>query len=142
MIEFVLAYTVLFPIILGTYQFGHGMMAYNELVNAVRTGARYASLRTYDSANETPSAAFENAVKNMTVYGNVDGTGSPVCKGLQTSQVDVKPSFFQGGVNREVPVSMTVAINGYQLNTFLRTFTLRRPSARFIYSGRWAPPLN
>jgi len=77
MLEFALGTLILVPVFAGTFQFGYTFFVYNNLDTAVRGGARYASLRSYDSATSTPSSAFSTAVKNMVVYGNSAGTGNP-----------------------------------------------------------------
>ena len=64
MVEFTVATSVLIPLFLGGWAFGFTFYQYVQLENAVRSGARYASLRTYDSATSTPSSAFLTAVQN------------------------------------------------------------------------------
>ena len=65
MIEFALSFFLIFGFFAGTFQFGYMFYAYNTLVNAVRDGARYASLKPYDSASATPSSGFQTAVQNQ-----------------------------------------------------------------------------
>src|SRR5437899_6024109 len=84
MLEFALAAGILFPAFVGTFQFGYTFYIYNNLSTAVRGGARYASMQSYDSASSTPSDPFATAVKNVVVYGNSAGTGDPVVSGLGT----------------------------------------------------------
>jgi Flp pilus assembly protein TadG len=134
LIEFALAFGVLFPILTGTFQFGYAFFVYNELQNAVRQGARYAALKTYDSNSTTPSAAFLASVRNAVVYGDPAGGQIPVAKSLTPSNVNVTVTFTNGA-----PEMMTVSIQNYTLDAFLRTFTLNRPSASFSYVGVYAP---
>ena len=134
LIEFALAFGFLFPLLTGTFQFGYAFFVYNELQNAVRQGARYAAFKTYDSSSATPSTAFSNSVKNSVVYGNPAGGSIPVAKSLTTSNVNLTVTFANG-----VPDIMTVSIQNYTLDAFLRTFTLHRPSASFSYVGVYAP---
>src|SRR4051812_15472703 len=89
MIEFAVATGILVPAFIGTFQFGYTFHIYNNLNSAVRGGARYASMQSYDSGSSTPSMAFSTAVKNMVVYGNSAGTGNPVALGLTTANVQV-----------------------------------------------------
>lgn len=134
LIEFALAFCFLFPLLAGTFQFGYAFFIYNELQNAVRQGARYAAFKTYDSASATPSTAFTNAVKNAVVYGSPSGGTTPVVPSLGTSNVNLTVTFAGG-----VPDVMTVSIQNYTLDAFIRTFTLSKPSASFSYVGRYAP---
>ena len=134
LIEFALAFGFLFPLLTGTFQFGYAFFLYNQLQNAVRQGARFAALKTYDSASTTPSTAFLDSVRNAVVFGNPAGGSIPVAKSLTTSNVTLNVTFSNG-----VPNMMTVSIQNYTLDALLRTFTLNRPSASFSYVGVYAP---
>ncbi len=72
-LEFAVASSILVPLFAGVFQFGYTLYVYNSLDSAVRGGARYASLRAYDSATAAPSAAFSKAVGNMVVYASNPG---------------------------------------------------------------------
>ncbi len=101
----------------------------------MRGGARYASLRAYDSANATPSPAFSKAVGNMVVYGNPDGTGNSVAPRLSVANVEVLPTM-----NGAAPESVTVRITGYAVDAVFATFPFNgKPSVTFPYSGTPAP---
>src|SRR5437879_12409267 len=108
LLEFAIAASVLVPLFTGTFQFGYTLYVYNNLQSAVRGGARYASMRSYDSATATPSSGFSTAVKNMVVYGNPDGSGQPVSRGLTASNVQIKQNMHGAA-----PDSITVQITGY-----------------------------
>jgi len=135
LIEFALAFPLIFLLMGGTFQFGYAFYVYNQLQNAVRSGARYASLRSYDSSTATPSAAYLTAVRNMTVYGAPEGGSKPVVSGLSPGAVGVQVTFSDG-----VPSVMTVAIN--QFETSVAVATMRwagKPASSFRYQGRFAP---
>ena len=102
-IEFALTFLLLVVIVSGTFEFGYAFFAYNTLINAVREGSRYASLRPYDSATSTPTTAFDAAVKNFVVYGNPAGGSTPILRGLSTSHVQLSV-VAQGGVPGQVTV--------------------------------------
>jgi hypothetical protein len=134
-LEFAVATTILVPVFAGTFQFGYTLYVYNNLDSAVRGGARYASLRAYDAASATPSAAFSSAVKNMVVYGNPAGTGQPVAQGLSVSNVEIVPNM-----NGAAPESITVRITGYTVDAIFSWFTFNgKPAATFPYLGTPAP---
>jgi Flp pilus assembly protein TadG len=136
MVEFAVAFSVLFPLLYGTFQFGLAFFRYNILESAVRSGARYASYRTYDSATTTPSAAYTDAVKRMVIYGDPAGGATPLSPGLGMANVRVTMTFTSG-----VPRQVTVALEGYPLNVLFRTYTISRPAITFPYIGRYAPPV-
>src|SRR5579864_9057831 len=89
MIEFAIGAGVLTSIFAGTFQFGYTFYQYNLLKNAVGYGARYASLRNYDSSSSTPSDAFKQAIQNMVVYGDPGGGSNPIAPHLATSNVNL-----------------------------------------------------
>ena len=134
MVEFAISFGFIFPLLYGTFQFGLSFLNYNELVNAVRAGARYASYRTYDSATSTPSAAFRDAVRNVVVYGNPGGGTTPTFAGIRPSNVDVRATF-----ENNVPVAVTVAISGFDMNVAMADVRLNKPEVTFPYTGRFAP---
>lgn len=117
MLEFALAFMMLFGFFAGIFQFGYTFYAYNTLVNAVRQGARYASGRPHD-------AGFENAVQNQVVYGNPSppAGAKPMLDGLTTGNVAV----------RFTSTEVTVAITKFQINAVFSTITLSdRPKISF-----------
>ena len=137
-IEFALSFLVLFSIFTGTFEFGYAFYAYNTLVNAVREGARYASLKPYDSATSTPSTGFNTAVQNMVVYANPNppNGATPILRGLSTSNVNVSVL-----VNGSAPVQMTVSVSNFSLDAVFGTITLNgKPSVSFPYLGIPTPP--
>jgi len=134
-IEFAMSWAVLVPVFAGTFQYGYTFLVYDTLQSAVRGGARYASMRTYDSSNSTPSTAFTTAVRNMVVYGNTAGTGSPVVSGLGVANVEVVPTMVGA-----IPQTMTVRITNFSVNAIFATTTFNsKPSTTFSYTGRPAP---
>lgn len=135
MIEFAIGAGVLTSIFAGTFQFGYTFYQYNLLKNAVSDGARYACLRTYDSSTSTPSAAFQQAVQNMVVYGDPAGGASPVAPNLSTSNVNLNVTFSNG-----VPTAMTVSITSYTIGAVFGTTTLtNKPSVTYAYQGIFSP---
>ncbi len=135
MIEFALSFAILVPVFLGTYEFGYAFYIYNEMQTAVRGGARYASLRTYDSATSTPSEAFVVAVQNMVVYGDPSGGAQPVVPGLAPENVTVTVSFESG-----IPRRVTVGINDFQANAVVDMLEFStKPRVTVPYTGRFDP---
>jgi len=135
MLELAFSTSILIPAFAGTFQYGYTFYVYNSLNSAIRGGARYASMRTYDSATTTPSTAFSTAVKNMVVYGNIEGTGTPVTLGLTTANVEIVPNM-----NGSVPETITVRITNYKVGAVFGSITFNaKPSTAFPYTGTYAP---
>ena len=82
-----------------TAEFGRYFYEYSTLAKASRVGARYLSTAYVTAADDT-------AAKNIVVYGNTAGTGTPILTGLTTDNVQV---IRQGGVPA-VPETVTIQI--------------------------------
>jgi Flp pilus assembly protein TadG len=135
LIEFALSFAFLLTVLTGVFQFGYAFYQYNYLESAVQAGARYGSLRVYDSSTSTPSAAYLTAVRNMVVYSDPTGGALPVVRGLTPAKVAVTITF-----ERNVPRQVTVAILNYQIDAIFAAMTLNnKPKAAFPYLGRYAP---
>jgi len=135
LIELAVVMGILGPILAGVFQFGYTLFVYNNLESAVRGGARYASMRSYDSSSSAPSSDYSAAVKNMVIYGNPDGTGQPIAPGLSTANVEILANM-----NGAVPESITVEITGYKVDAVFTSFTFSgKPSKTFPYTGTPEP---
>ena len=137
MVEFALSATLLTSVFLGVFQFGYSLYQYNELVNAVRAGTRYASLQKISNAgNGVLSSGYTDAVRNMVVYGSPTGGTTPVVPGLTTGNVQVQVGFD----TRFVPRSVTVRVTSYQINAVVRTFTVtNKPVFTMPFFGQYCP---
>jgi Flp pilus assembly protein TadG len=69
-------------------EFGRYFYEYTTLAKSARVGARYLSGKAVNATEDTKA-------KNLVVYGNAAGTGSPVLTGLTTANVVITRS---GGV--------------------------------------------
>jgi Flp pilus assembly protein TadG len=135
MLEFAMGASIMAAVFAGTFQFGYTFYQYNMLKNATNAGARYASLRSYDSSTTTPSNAFQTAVQNMVLYGDPSGGSAPIAPGLSASNVNLQVTFTNG-----VPSAMTVAINAYTISgVFGNSNLTNKPGATYPYVGIYAP---
>lgn len=100
LVEFAISATVFLTAMFGVLEFGRAVWAHNALTDAARRGARYATLNTSASSAQ---------VKNVVVYGNPEGTGSPMLNNLGAANVDVSYSGF--GLNAG---TVSVSITNYQ----------------------------
>lgn len=135
MVEFAIGAGVLTTLFTGAFQYGYTFYRYNSLLAAVNAGARYASVRAYDSLNSTPKASFLSAVQNMVVYGNPNGGSSPVVPGLSPSNVNLTVTFSNG-----VPSAMAVNITGYTLPAIFGDISFtKKPAVTYPYQGLYSP---
>jgi len=126
LIEFAASLIVLSALFTGIFQVGYTFVTYHSLVNAVRAGARYASLQSGSSAVDGPG--FAKAVRNLVVYGEpAPSSGAkPVAPGMTTERVEL----ILG------PTSATVSVRDYQLDALFSKVKLDgRPTVTFPVSA-------
>jgi hypothetical protein len=102
LVEASLILTVAIITFIGLIDIGTILFRLQALAERARAGARYAVVHTYDATS----------IKNVVVYGNSAGTGSPIL-GLATSMVTVLDVDLGDG-NAEIRVT----ISGYQVHFF------------------------
>lgn len=105
LLELAIVIPILLLLFAGVAEFGRYFYEYTTLAKASRLGARYLA-----SKSVTSTTNYEAIAKNMVVYGNAAGTGSPILTGLTTSNVSVT---YQGGTTG-VPNTVTVSITGFE----------------------------
>lgn len=86
-----------------TAEFGRFFYEYATLSKAARAGSRYLATASVDTAEDT-------VAKNIIVYGNREGTGSPVIKGLTTANIQIT----RVGGTPTLPETVKVQITGYK----------------------------
>ena len=132
MVELAIAAPLFLTLFTACFQFGYYFYIYNRLENAVRDGARYASIRAYDSSSSTPSTAFSTAVTNMVLYGSPASGSTTVVPGLKSSNINLSVTMTNG-----VPSLVKVSISGYSIYAVFGNWTLtKKPAAIFPYEGR------
>ncbi len=132
-IEFALSYLLLWAVLGAVFQFGYAMYAYDRLASAVDGGARYASRVDFDE----PAHNFVTQVKNMTVYGNPDGSGETLAPGLTTDRVSVSWTADAKGV----PETITVGISDYPIPVVFRAYTYtNKPRVTVKFAGSYKTP--
>jgi len=91
-----------------TAEFGRYFYEYTTLSKAARVGARYLVTQKVDCAQA-------DLARNLVVYGNTAGTGSPILPGLLTSNVSITPNDLAcAGTPQGVPPNITVTISGFK----------------------------
>jgi hypothetical protein len=117
LIEFAGSLIIVTALFTGIFQFSYALSTYQALVNAVRSGARYASL-------QSPSPELAQSVRNVVVYGDPEPQASakPIAPGLTLAHVELILE----------PTTATVSIRGFELASIFSTIKLDgRPTVTF-----------
>ena len=126
LIEFAAALILLSGMFTGIFQVGYTFFTYSTLVNAVRAGARYASLQARNSNVADPE--FAKSVVNMVVYGEPrPATGAkPIVRGLAPDNVELVLG----------PSTATVSVRGFEIDAiFTKVALVGRPTVTFPFTG-------
>lgn len=102
LVELAIVLPIMLMMLAASAEFGRFFYTYQTLAKATRTGARY--LMTESAAGTSDTKA-----KNLVVYGNESGTGTPVISGLGGANVRV----LRTGGSPAFPDRVTVRIEGY-----------------------------
>jgi Flp pilus assembly protein TadG len=94
MVEFAISAPVLLLLMFGTFEFGHFLIQYSTLNDAVRNASRYVAGKALggsttlllSAANWAPLAAQG---QNLAVFGNIAGTGAAVLPSLNVGEITV-----------------------------------------------------
>lgn len=112
-VELALTMIPLLVLTFGVTEYGRAIYTYNAIDKASRDAVRYLTA-------PTPSSPDPNAdARNMVVYGNAQGTGSPLAPGLTTAMVNICDATTCPGTHAAVPTGsgtvnlVTVSISGY-----------------------------
>lgn len=105
LIETAIVIPVLLLLFAGVAEFGRYFYEYTTLAKASRLGARYLAAKAVNGPNNWQANA-----KNIVVYGNTAGTGTPILSGLSTSNITIT---YEGGT-AGVPDLVRVSITGYE----------------------------
>jgi Flp pilus assembly protein TadG len=103
LVELALVIPIFVLLFAATAEFGRYFYEYTTLAKASRAGARYLATASVKAAEDTTA-------KNIVVYGNSAGTGSPVLTGMTVANVTITR---QGGVP-VLPETVTVKISNFK----------------------------
>ena len=112
LVEFSIGALVFFTATFGVLEFSRLLWTHNALADAARRGARYAVTHYETDAD---------AVKNVAVYGNPEGSGQPLVAGLEPWMLDVdyKESSIPGVGFGYPDGSVTVSLTDYEFRFVL-----------------------
>ena len=120
LIELAGSLILLLTLLTGIFQAGYMFYTYENLMHAVRAGARYASRgRSSSSSN----AEFVKSVRNLVVYGDPRAADAkPIVPGLEPNQIDVAIEAS----------SATVSVRGFVIDALFAKVRLDgRPTVTF-----------
>src|ERR1043165_6406260 len=125
LVELAIVLPILLLLFATVAEFGRYFYEYTTVAKGARVGARYLAAKSANSA----STNWQANAKNLVVYGNTAGTGSPILTGLSTANVTVA---YQGGTPG-VPDTVKVSIVDYKhqpARSGARLLTAARPRRR------------
>jgi hypothetical protein len=126
LIEFAASLILVGALFTGIFQFSYTLSTYHALVNAVRSGARYASLQVQPPNGPNPELI--KAVRNMVVYGDPSppANAKSITPGLAPDNVELILE----------PGTATVSIRGFELAPMFSKIKLDgRPTVTFPLTG-------
>lgn len=103
LVELALILPFMVTIVFAITEFGRAYYEYNTVAKSVREAARYLSVRL-------PGVDVAKA-KNIVVYGNPAGLGSPVARGLSLSNVPDPTWKVEGSL--PTVATVTIMVTGY-----------------------------
>ncbi|HSE17095.1 MAG TPA: TadE/TadG family type IV pilus assembly protein [Pyrinomonadaceae bacterium] len=103
LVEAALVVPIFLILFAATAEFGRYFYEYTTLAKAAQVGTRYLSSAPVEAVEDTKA-------KNLVVYGNPAGSGTPILPGLSPSQVIITR---QGPITL-VPETVSIQIVGYQ----------------------------
>jgi len=103
LVELAIVIPIFVVLFAATAEFGRYFYEYTTLAKASRAGARYLATSAVNNTED-------GAAKNIVVYGNAAGTGSPILPGMTTANVVITR---QGGVP-VLPQTVKVQITSFQ----------------------------
>ena len=125
LVEFSIGVLVFATAMFAVLEFGRVLWAHNALTDAARRGVRYATLH---------AATDVDQVKNVVVFGDAAGTGSPMLPNLAKEDVDVEYTGF--GLN-DGTVTVTIEYEFQLLIPIIGT-TITMPTYSTTLSGECA----
>jgi Flp pilus assembly protein TadG len=96
LVELAIVMPLLLMLLGATAEFGRFFYTYSTLLKGTRAASRYLVSQ--------PVGASDAAARNMLVYGNTAGTGTPIASGLTTANVKITPVKSGGGTTQTVEI--------------------------------------
>ncbi|MBA2526816.1 MAG: pilus assembly protein [Pyrinomonadaceae bacterium] len=107
LVELAIALPVLILLFAAVAEFGRYFEAYTTLAKGSRVAVRYLATARAGGCDDL------NA-KNLVVYGNLAGTGSPIVNGLTVNNVAITRRNEAGAVTSGFPATVTIEITNFK----------------------------
>jgi Flp pilus assembly protein TadG len=124
-VEFAILLPLVLLIMLATAELGRALYQYNTLTKAVRDGARYLSSVAIIGGTGVIGLDADKVAdtRNLVIYGNTGGTGTPLLPGLAPGQITVTvPDPLQVQVQAAYPYqSIFATLPGFGLMSDIGT---------------------
>lgn len=106
LVELAITLPVIVLLFAAAAEFGRYFQEYTTLAKGNRVAARYLATACANGADDA-------AAKNLVVYGNMAGTGSPIVNGLTTGNVVIERRNQSGALTTGFPATVTVKIDSF-----------------------------
>ncbi|MDX6271029.1 MAG: hypothetical protein QOD28_2252 [Acidobacteriota bacterium] len=117
LVELAIVLPLMLVLLGATAEFGRFFYTYTTLLKGTRAAARYLSSQ--------PLGAGDAAARNLLVYGNTAGTGTPVASGLTTANVKITPTKTGGTTQTQtVEIQNFTYVPLFDLGKLTRSSTL------------------
>lgn len=103
LVELAITVPILVLLFAAAAEFGRYFQEYTTLAKGSRVAARYLATACYNGIDDP-------AAKNLVVFGNAAGSGSPIVNGLQVSNVEIVRNNAAGNPTIGFPETVTVKI--------------------------------
>ena len=107
LVELAIALPVMVLLFAAAAEFGRYFQEYTTLAKGTRMAARY-------MATACTNGSDDLTAKNLVVYGNETGTGSPIVNGLLVENVEIVKRNAAGAVTSGFPTTITIQIVNFQ----------------------------
>ncbi|CAN5670874.1 MAG: pilus assembly protein [Pyrinomonadaceae bacterium] len=124
LVELAIALPVLILLFAAVAEFGTYFQTYTTLAKGSRVAVRYLATARSNGADDL-------AAKNLVVYGNLAGTGSPIANGLTVSNVGITRRNEAGAVISGFPATVTIEITNFKHTPIFDLGKLMKSSLSF-----------
>ncbi|HXL80337.1 MAG TPA: TadE/TadG family type IV pilus assembly protein [Pyrinomonadaceae bacterium] len=107
LVELAIAIPVLVLLFAAVAEFGRYFQTYTTLAKGSRVAARYLATARANGLDDL-------SAKNLVVYGNVAGAGTPIVNGLTVDNVSITRRNGAGAVTTGFPSTVTIEITNFK----------------------------
>jgi Flp pilus assembly protein TadG len=116
LVELAIVMPLMLLLLGATAEFGRFFYTYTTLLKGTRAASRYLVSQ--------PVGTADTAAKNLLVYGNTAGTGTPVASGLTIANVKITPVKSGGGATQTVEIQNYTYVPIFDLGKLTKSSTL------------------